>query len=72
MIFQMGVIDFSLYLNNRINDDLSPDNERYVIIKQRVYISLNIKCVVKGNNLYYHTPFVGLAIYAVKISYFQL
>lgn len=42
MIFQMGVIDFSLYLNNRINDDLSPDNERYVIIKQWVYISLNI------------------------------
>lgn len=72
MIFQMGVIDFSLYLNNRINDDLSPDNERYVIIKQRVYISLNIKCVVKGNNLYYRIPFVGLAIYAVKISYFQL
>ncbi|XP_062617135.1 RUN and FYVE domain-containing protein 2-like isoform X1 [Saccostrea cucullata] len=23
----MGVIDFSLYLNNRINDDLSPENE---------------------------------------------
>nr|XP_022319568.1 RUN and FYVE domain-containing protein 2-like isoform X4 [Crassostrea virginica] len=23
----MGVIDFSLYLNNRINDDLSPDSE---------------------------------------------
>ncbi|XP_048763275.1 RUN and FYVE domain-containing protein 2-like isoform X2 [Ostrea edulis] len=23
----MGVIDFSLYLNNRINDDMSPDNE---------------------------------------------
>ena len=28
--FQMGVIDFSLYLNNRINDDLSPDSERCI------------------------------------------